>query len=286
MKIKCLISLVIVAILISTTPSMASRNISLPYEMKFDAGDDWTSDLVWIGGGGCTTRASVTHQSSGGWSGGGHAKIIPPQVACCDGINGCMAALGSFVGFSTTRLNIRALYKLGPTYYSSYRDAGGGLYNKFIDVHGGADGSTRFGILGLVGYRTTYCRWGVSADEGCYLYNANPVCHNNDPPAFKYDGTEHSGEWISVEYEIDSLADTTTIYITEADGTFTTWSHRNTTSGNMNRIEIGGFYNPIFISDPGTYLLIDELKISNTYIGPPEGFVGKPAAPINLKIIN
>lgn len=255
------------------TPSMASRDVSLPHEMKFDSGDDWTSDLVWVGGGECTTGCTVTHQSSGGWS-GGHAKIIPPQVACCDAINGCMCALGSFTGFSTTRLNVRALYKLGPSYYSNYVNAGGGLYNKFIDVHGGAESGTRFGILGLVGYDTDYCRWGVSADEGCYLYNANPVCHNNDPPAFKYDGTEHSGEWISVEYEIDSLADTTTIYITEADGTLTTWTHTNTTSGNMNRIEIGGFYNPIFTVDANTYLLVDELKISNTYIGPPTGFTG------------
>jgi hypothetical protein len=284
MKIKLATALVICAVFMTTAPSMASRNISLPYEMKFDSGDNWTSDLAWKGtGGSCSdTRCSITHQSALGWNGGA-AKIIPPQNACCDGINGCMCALGSFTGFSTTRLNIRALYKLGPTYYSSYRNAGGGLYNKFIDVHGG---DTRFGILGLVGEGTSYCRWGILANEGCYLYNSNPVCHNNNPPAFKYDGTEHSGEWISVEYEIDSVKDTTTIYITESDGTFTTWKHTNTTTGNMNRIEIGGFYNPIFISDPGTYLLIDELKISNTYIGPPDGFVGKPSAPTDLRVIN
>jgi len=180
MKIKLATALVICAMLVTTTFSMASRNIALPYEMKFDSGDNWTSDLAWKGtGGSCSdTRCSITHQSTLGWTGGA-AKIIPPQNACCDGINGCMCALGSFTGFSTTRLNIRALYRFGPTYYSSFVNAGGGLYNKFIDVH--TAGGSRSGILYLIGEQSPDHAWLGLYTGGCPWWITRTPCWSGSP---------------------------------------------------------------------------------------------------------
>jgi len=285
MRVKLLLALVIGTILVIATYAMAARSITLPYEMKFNSGDDWTSALAWKGGGGCDTRCSITHQSTGGWS-GGSAKIIPPQVACCDSINGCMCALGSFNGFSTARLNIRALYKFGPTYYSSFRNAGGGLYNKFIDVHNTS--GVRSGIFYLIGEGSASAWFGLF-NGGCAWWNNTPGCRLGSP-LVSLTATQNNNQWISLEYELNS-GGVTKAYMYKSDGTYATWTSQDTIpSGNMSQIEIGGFYNSIHAVDSGTWILIDELKISNTYIGPPEGFVGggegEVSAPVNLRVIS
>jgi hypothetical protein len=55
----------------------------------------------------------------------------------------------------------------------------------------------------------------------------------------------------------------------------------------MNDFYIGGYHNGYFVSDPGTYMLIDELKISNSRIGTPSGFTGSAALspPQNIRAI-
>ena len=250
---------------------MAARSISLPYELKFDSGDNWTADLRWVECGG-----TVTHVTAGCWS-GGCARITPPTSACTGGgINGGVACLGKFEGFSATRLNIRFLLKVGPTYYSSARNGGGSMINKFIDVHSNA--GARFGILGFQA-GPGYSAFGVLTNPSqAYVY-ASPPSRGwiEDSPFRVSDSGNHGGEWISVEYEIDGNTDTTSVFITEANGTQTTITAASANTGYMNDFYIGGYHNGYFVSDPGTYMLIDELKISNSRIGTPSGFTGSAA---------
>jgi len=197
-----------------------------------------------------------------------------------------MAALGNFEGFSTARLNIRFLLKVGSAYYSSARNAGGSMINKLIDVHGGV--STRFGVLGFQAHYTSdgpppdtdYYAFGASTNPSQnYVYGSPPNSGEVYDSPFKIgDATHHGAEWICVEYEIDGDADTTSVFITESNGSQTTISAASTNTGFMNVFYIGGYHNGYFVSDPGTYLLIDELRISDTYIGAPLGFTsgGRP----------
>jgi hypothetical protein len=293
MKKTLLMAFVVCAVLIlMAVPSMAARNINLPFELKFDGGDNWTADLAWAECGG-----TVTHVTSGCWS-GGCAKITPPTSACTGGgINGGMASLGNFEGFSTERLNIRILLKVGPSYYRSARNGGGSMVNKFIDVH--SSSGARFGILGFQAHftsagpppNTDYYAFGLmSVPSQSYVF-ASPPSRGwiEDSPFRVSDTANHGGEWICVEYEINAIADTTSVFITAANGNQTMISTSSSNTGSMNLFVIGGYHNGYFVSDSSTYMLIDELKVSTARIGPPAGFTGGQAniiaAPSNLRVI-
>jgi hypothetical protein len=284
MKKHLMISISMLFVFIAITPALAARSISFPFELKFDSGDNWTADLAWEDCGG-----TVTHVTLGCWS-GGCAKITPPTSACAGGgINGGMASLGNFEGFSTERLNIRMLLKVGPTYYRSARDGGGTLENKFIDVHGGNDGNARLGILGFQAHYTSegpppntdYYAFGPMSNPYTEFVFASPPSGGGieNSPFRVSDTAHHGGEWICVEYEINTNADTTSVVITEANGNQTTIRTPSSNTGNMNRFYIGGYHNGFFVPDPDTYMLIDELKVSNTYIGPPPTFIGSVPTP-------
>jgi len=282
MKKHFVIVISILFVFIVIAPALAARTISFPYELKFDSGDNWTADLAWEDCGG-----TVTHVTSGCWS-GGCAKITPPTSACAGGgINGAMASLGNFEGFSTERLNIRMLLKVGPTYYRSARNAGGGFENKFIDVH--SSSGARLGILGFQAHYTSegpppntdYYAFGPSSNPTTQFLFASPPSRGaiEDSPFRVSDTAHHGGEWICVEYEINTNADTTSVVITEANGNQTTIRISSSNTGNMNKFYIGGYHNGFFVPNPDTYMLIDELKVSNTYIGPPPIFIGSAPTP-------
>jgi hypothetical protein len=94
------------------------------------------------------------------------------------------------------------------------------------------------------------------------------------------------GEWFCVEYELDFSNNTTTARIWNQSGTisgiYITTANNSDTHTTYIDI-IGGYYNRVHLNqDANTYMLIDELKISNTYIGPPIGFVGGDTTPPTL----
>lgn len=272
MKTKLVTALVIFTILVlSAIPSLAARNITLPYEMKFDSGS--ITDLVWIKNGG-----TVTQISSGGWS-GGYVKTTPPTSA--PGGDGEYNALGYFYFSPVARLNIRFLMKVGTTYYSSLI----GRINKFIDVWGT---SNRYGIMGFnATYDGTFVTPGVwTSDYSAYYFNNNPDYAASREPYGLFrvsNAANHGGEWICYEYEINSTEGTTTITVTEADGTVTTIGPvtGRMPGTAMTNFLIGGYYNAHSVNNVNNYLSLDELKISNTRIGPPDGFVGGGILPPN-----
>lgn len=258
-----IIFLCIMASLILFSNVHAERTISLPYSTTFDTDD--LSDIAWTDCG-----ATVTHSSTGGWSGGA-VKMTPPTSACSSG-NGGMSTIGEFLGFSETRINVRFLIKFGSTYVANKQ---GGV-NKFIDVH--SSGGTRFGILGLHLADGPFMAPAVAPYPSAWYVFRSPgteeADHDSANATIKWTDASLGGEWYCFEYEINAAGNTTTFYLTKSDGTQQTVTSETSVAGNMYTLYIGGYHNGYGTADANNYLLIDNLVISNTYIGPPEGFVG------------
>lgn len=261
-------ALALLLLLVVALPSDAARTITLPYAENFTT--DTLADIRWTSCAG----ASVIY-STEGWSGGA-VKLIPPTDPCASG-NGGMSAIGMFQGFSTNRFNVRFLMKVGPTYAASHR---GLIQNKFLDVWGA--NSDRQGILTLE-YDTTggaYFTPGVYPEPSNWTVFRSPGTvtedhyHYNSP--FKiFDGGVNSNVWVCYEYEINIAAGTATVTITKEDGTVATiYSVQSSPSSTITNFYLGGYYNGYSVANSGNWLLIDNLAVSNTTIGPPAGFVG------------
>lgn len=269
--------IVILSILLACSTAYAGRNITLPFEEKFDSGDTWTSDLLWVGNGGTGTHVA----SEGCWS-GGCAKFTPPTSAVS--MNGGVNGMGQFTGISTTRLNVRLLVKVGTTYYSTATNAGGGVGNKFF-IYLLDNASTRPMSIwqpNWIGEDVDYFSPGACNGTEClYQCGGTPDCYwpdGDDTFTWKNGVSgDYAGQWICMEFESDTSTGINTLYVWTQDGVLSGvyMQHSRTGGGNINTIDmIGGYYNHIHTNDANTYIMFDELKISNTYIGPPAGFVG------------
>lgn len=263
----------------------AERTISLPFELNFDSGNNWTQDLMWVEG-----TSTGTHITSGGgcWS-GGCAKFTPPTR---DSDNA--AGFGRFTGLNTRRLNIRFLMKIGTTWFSTAREGEEGYGNKLI-INMASAGDRPMAILfphraspyyySLAPCDGTICEFQCGGTPNCYWPNGNDTFTIEDGIGLK----DYAGQWVCIEHETDLAAGTVKLYIWtlggELSGLYETQSR--TGGGTVTGIDIiGGYYNEYHIADPNTYIMFDELKIDNKFIGPPPGFlVALPSAPTGLRII-
>jgi len=254
----------------------AGRDIELPFEEKFDSGDTWTADLAWVVNG-----ATATHiPSSGCWS-GGCAKFTPPYELSVGG-NGTYCGMGQFHFDATTQFNVRLLVKLGPTFIETI-DLDTSTINKFIIV----EGTSRLGILGLCAPSDAYedppSLVGLGPSDGGsggYVYTHDYGDWRDGIPQnaeFKIGAIAgYINEWIAVEYELNSTTPHARMYIWTQDGVFNGEVIYLDTPAipSATYIDIlGGYYNTRHLNqDSDTYMMIDELKMSNSYIGPPAGF--------------
>ena len=261
---------------------LAGRNISFPFEESFDSGDVWRSDLCWVGGG-----ATCSHLTSGCWS-GGCAKFTPPTATSGQAMSG----LGSFDFIDGThkRVNIRVLMKVGSTYHITSRSSGYNNQNKLIIV-GRQDNGDR-GMTIFERYydgEPHYFTFGACRDNDCN-YECGGITNcwwPNSKDRFK--STDYLGQWFCLELEADLINKISKVYIWTQDGKlkgeYKTFPITDTSAYSYIQI-IGGFYNGYHVADSNTYVMFDELKISNTFIGPPPGFLGGvPLAPNGLKVV-
>ncbi len=258
--------LTIVFLMIAST-AMAARNISLPFEERFDNGDTWTHDLTWVACGG-----QATHYNSGGWQ-GGHADFKPPESPCTAGINGGMSTFGRLQGFSASQVNIRMLLRIGSTYYEDLRDGGGGYINKFIDVHGGT--GHRYGIL-TINRGPGFLALGVLGDHEVYRYVTGGQWIGDAEFRIDENGSNaYTDEWICLEYEIRPADNTTRVYIWTQDGRYNGYQivTNRTQSGPISMIDIGGYYNTYLVNNNSNHLKFDDIRIDDSFIGPPAGFL-------------
>jgi hypothetical protein len=273
--------LLILCILLVATNAYADRAITLPWELTFD-NNSWVSDLARGECGGTST-----HVTEGCYS-GGCARIVPPTTPCAGGgINGGGVGLRWITYPATTRIHIRFLIKFGPTFASSMRNSGGNLEVKFLVL----DSPSRVGLLGLLGSDTDgrYLAWAAYGNLNVWTFrNQEPVWIEYAP--FRIRDNVRSQEWIAVEYWVDSATDRTGVYV---------WTQDGAQSGSIvdvpksNSVNSTGFWMSYFnsygVANEGNWYLIDNLAVSTSYIGPPQGFTGGQASivspPQNMRVI-
>lgn len=253
----------IILLLLLATGANAERAITLPFSETLDA-DDY-SDLVWV-----TGDASHTHLLSGCWS-GGCAKFVPPNNCATGGYSG----LGAFIlNSSPTQLNVRFILKIGSTWQSTASScAGEGYGDKLLIMETDPEGTRP--MIGLLSYpwgdTPTYYTACVGIYPGYLCEGGESV--PNGTETFKIEN--YVGQWVAFELQAN-IGATNKLYIWTQDGLFNGLylEVATTTSGTFNDVQIiGGYYNQDHPSpDANTYFMIDDVVISETYIGPPSGF--------------
>jgi hypothetical protein len=244
--------LLILCILLVATNAYASRAVTLPWELTFD-NNSWIADLARTECGGTST-----HVTAGCYS-GGCMKVTPPSAACAGGgVNGGATGLGWVTYPNTNRIHIRFLIKFGPTFPSSVRNAGGNLESKFILL----DSPSRIGLLGLIGSDTDgrYLAWAAYGNLNVWTFrNQEPVWIEYAPFRIK-DGVR-TGAYTDVSKS-------------SSGGSTGFWM---------------SYFNSYGVANEGNWYLIDNLAVSTTYIGPPQGFTGGQAdiiePPKNIRVM-
>ena len=266
----------IVFVLVFSVSAYADRAISIPWDYTFDS-DEWVSDLARNECGG-----TATHTTTGCY-GGGCMKVIPPTSACTGGgINGGAVGLGYVTYSNISTIHIRFLIYFGDSWVANISNGGGGNVNKFILQQYPA----RTGILGF-NKDGTYAAWGIHTSDGSYYDYAYATAPSRgwyaDASIRIYETDQgdtypNEGEWLSVEYFINVSGDEASgVYIYDQDGN--SWSITGVDTyaiGTQTGFYLS-YYNCYGAADANNYYLLDNIIVSDEYIGPPAGFVGGEA---------
>jgi len=255
-----------------------ARDVTIPHPENFDAPGS-ADDLFWATEGGI-----AAWESNSGWRGGGAVKIVPP-------LSEGYAAIGGINFANQTRLNVRWLMNFGRTYQ------GEATFNKLMIM--AREDNQRFNRpMSISGGElvngTIHRYWGVSqgiANMGRpFIRDVETL---NPAEVFTIATGYNTDEWVSFEYEVDLQAGRINLYINTEDGRYSglhstvdmTVTESDPASNPVNVIQCIGCYfstpgsEPPFFELPWTdtnYFLIDELVISDGYIGPPSGFGDSP----------
>ena len=273
---------ILLLVCFSFTPVWAERNISFPHSEDFTDSDS-IDDISWVVNGATIGRVAQS------WRGGGNycVKITPPTST--DGGNGGYSAIGNFQGFSAATLNVSFALFIGTTYNDTAAADGGGLVNKFLDVHGAG---SRTGLFSLQNDGTDYEFALMHSPTTVYWYyeaDGTPGTNSGDATAVQFDSgsrdVDYAGEWIFVNYIISATSETLYVYDRDGDITGEYMTISSTAGENHTYFLIGGYYNSYHpTADANTYMLIDDLYITNA-VTPhtvPTGFVGgEPEPPAN-----
>jgi hypothetical protein len=261
---KRLVSLFLVALALAQ-PVQAGRSVSaLPWSESFNA--DNYSDLVWV-----TEGATHTWLPTGGWNGSGGAKFTPPNAQGYSGIG--QVLLGG--GLRPTQLNVRFLIYHGRTW--SQVSGGGKLV--ILNREGNRDRP-------MLIYGEYPENFGANAWDSIAPCNGTVCRHEggdywpNGRETFRIGNgkTGRSHEWICVEIEADARKGVIKLYIDVPDRKTVTLETSTSTGGTFTMMDIlGGYLNRGNARpDAENYFVIDELAMSTSRIGPPDGF-RKPA---------
>jgi hypothetical protein len=282
MKNRVIITqLIIVLVLGLFSVANANRQVALPFEENFN-NQLWLNDLALRECGG-----AVTSVTSGCYD-GACVKVTPPTSPCTGGgTNGGQTGLGWITYPGNSRVHVQFLIFFGNRFAANVANGGGGLINKFLLQ----DAPSRSGILGLNGSDTSgrYLAWGVLNAGESYVFKSPPNRGWIEDATFRISSTQNSQEWICVEYWIDTNARQTGLYVWTRNGLQEQISGVTAEAG----ISQQGFYISYFncygIAHADNFYLMDNLRISNRYMGPPTGFLNSGSTvqtPNNLVIIS
>lgn len=284
-------------LLVVVAPVSYARNITLPHTEDFEA-DNSISDITWA-----TQGGTVTWRANFGWRGGGGIKITAPN-----GANQGYSGVGSFGGFGNrNRLNTRFLLYFGSSFQQQVQ------YDKLIVVlrnEQGLDLGTLRPLIHdnqrIVGGQL-HRFWRPTRGVG---ETGTPVNSNE----FTLNGTNNINQWVCFEYEVDLIAGRLNLYIDTADGRHRGLSSSVSLAGEFAEVAaqnggvgrpptdfpiidlqiLGGYWGygdgsdsgvPGSQRDANAYMKLDELVISDRFIGCPAGFLSDPppSAPLNLR---
>lgn len=279
-------TLLFLIILGLSSNSYASRSVALPFEENFNT-QAWLSDLSLTECGGTTTY--VTN----GCYDGGCMKVTPPTSACTGGgTNGGQTGLGWITYPGNSRVHVRFMILFGSRFASNVANGGGGLINKFLLQ----DAPRRSGILGLNGSDSAgrYLAWAVLNVNESYVFKSPPSRGWIEDATFRISSSENSMEWMCVEYWIDTATRETGLYVWTRSGLQEQISGVTAEAGIAQQGFYVSYFNCYGIPHADNYYLMDNLRISNNFIGPPAGFIGSSGggggttvldAPTNLRAI-
>lgn len=270
--------LMILLSFITVAPGVVSA-VTLPYMQDF-TNNLWVNEFK--GAAAARNGATVTHITSGCYS-GGCAKVTPPTTGNPDGTYG---GIGEVQYSGVARIHIRFLIKVGPTFPGCMTQTQGGR-GKFILM----DYPSR---TGMFKFNTSsdgtgkYMAFAVMDDGDVDWYSASSA----DPSAasLKFRNGVRTGEWICVEYWHDTNTDRTGLYLWTQDGVYNGVQFSVATNHSVSGAGFSFSYWNNYCSggDSNSYLLFDNLAVSTSFIGPPEGFSKQlpspPAPPENLNV--
>ena len=269
MKLKILVILIFCII---PGLSFASRNIgshSLPWSENFDVNN--YSDLYRNSGNGI-----IEHDSSGGWNGTGAVKITPGTVSHQ---YYCLGQITNIGGGNEKVVHVRWLQYFGPTYPTDQP-----AYKNLILIDATrASGDASDRPMSIANIFQNGMLFSVTDDTT--RVNYDNVDYTGGPGAVYPDGDEfyvndYLNQWVCFEYVADIANNRNRLYITTQDGRFSGLYSSTVNSIAPDRyivaIDVLGLY--VNTAQSGahsstTYTKIDELVISDSFIGPPARFL-------------
>jgi hypothetical protein len=263
---------------LTAMPAYADRQVlSLPHRENFDS-SAYQNDIVFVEQG-----AVHTWMPSGGFQGGA-AKFTPTVAA-----RG-MSGLGRFdltrLSPVPAQINVRFMIWHGAT-WSQF-----GAENKLV-ILDRIGNSVRPTITAKhVGTGATrWESWGACDGTACHYKGGGFVPDLRDSLRIGNPPDAREGEWISVEVEANTTTKKINLYVATKDGSVEgLYATHDLVDGGPAGVwsyiqAIGGYMDEGVPAHPDNFILIDDLVISSTFIGPPTGFVIKtPKAPVQISI--
>lgn len=275
-------------------PGRSVQITSFPYVNSFESVDD-VLDAMHVSSG-CVGK--ITYESVSGWEGSGAFKMRimdHPSAECAK--NEDIAGIGTFDWPDLpgqTQMNIGMLTYFGSNFYQPMDNDSGAKWMLFrisngerpmlaLRPYGGGSDFKLFQACQSVG------------GEGCQDEFGNMYPSDSGIPEsdYTFQFGERQGEWIWIEWEV-VVGGNNTIYIYTQDGVLS-GEYASTSSGLPNGVTVEGFNELAYWEGAqGTtsesYFKLDELTFSNSFIGPPAGFVSGgrggettyPSTPQNL----
>jgi hypothetical protein len=270
-------------VLLVPSVAFSGRPINLPMEEKFDT-NSYESDLIWTSAGG--RHEWVPH---GGWHGTGAAKFYPPTSG--EGNNGIGQLENINGGQGAAQLNIRFLVYHGPDWGNVRKPNKVAIMNRSNDT-------TRPMFISWYNEEGGWRSLGACEGTVCKYHNSGQDDYwPSENDTFRIGPGNRLGEWISVEVETNTITGKMKVYIYTQDGQeHGLYAEKDMVGANspygpgtppIHYVDIvGGYFAPRgeapYTDD--TYYMIDELKVDDSYIGPPSGFIDGDANSMSVEV--
>jgi hypothetical protein len=226
-------------------------------------------------------------------------------AACWGGSGGCAKFYGSesgggvYRGFTLgsysggpSRLNIRYLKKWNSNWIGNQR----GLKSDFFTMGGNRFWAQQSGVAwGFGGFQMSQSHNGTlyrihgngqsqarCQSEGylCVPYETNASLGPGVAAAGPFEYEDYVDQWVSLEFEVLSTG-VFRIYIWTQDGRYNGlyMEARNMPTGTPAVTGFGGMYFHDSGASPGSFVMVDEVVVSESFIGPPPGFLSDAERP-------